>query len=81
MILDVYPWVTLPRCLVYPMTATCLTSGPKVKIACFAQVTVSNTFGIPLHLQQDFVKFRHDANSIIIDIIVKGLVGGKDGGS
>ena len=60
------------------MTATRLTGGPKIRIACFTQITVSNTFGIPLHLQQDIFKFHHDTNSIIIDIVVKRLLGGKN---
>jgi hypothetical protein len=50
MILDIYPWVTLPVRFVYSMAATYLASIPKVEIANFAQFTVSNTFGIPLHL-------------------------------
>jgi hypothetical protein len=59
MILDIYPWVTLPGRFVYSMAATCEAGIPKVKVANFAQITVSQIFGIPLHLQQDSFNFSH----------------------
>ncbi len=58
-ILNIYSWITLPRRFIYPMAATCLTCFPKIIIAYFAQIIISNPLGISLHLQQHIFDFSH----------------------
>jgi len=70
-ILDIHPWITLPRSFIYSMTAANLPWFPEIEIACLAQIPESNIFGILVHLCKDLFHTPHILYDIIIDIFVK----------
>jgi len=77
-ILDVYPWIPLPRCLVNAMTAFFLTCFTKEMVTYSAQIRKPNILRISLQYQQKCSDFCHGyiVSALVLFSRVKmGLVG------
>jgi hypothetical protein len=70
--LDVHPWITLPGCFVYSVTAAFMTGLAKIQIADFAEINKANILGVLLHLLDNDVCLTHELYGITIDTFVKG---------
>jgi hypothetical protein len=58
-ILDIDPWITLPRHLVYSMAAATLTGFAKEEIAHLTQIGEPNILGICPHSCQNIFNLGH----------------------
>jgi hypothetical protein len=68
-ILDIYPWVTLPGCFINAMAAFILTWFTEEMVTYPAQFGKSNTLRIPMHLNKQGIEFCHiDIVSILVSM-------------
>jgi len=71
-VLDVYPWVTYPWCLIHPMATAALTSLPEIMVAYLAEIGKMNPCGIATHFFKNFGQVRHKLMVSIMILLVNG---------
>ena len=77
MALNIYAWITLPRCFINSMATTTVTRLSKKVVAYLAQIAEASVSGILVHSRKYVIYSSHINDSIIIDIIVKSRFWGE----
>src|SRR5574337_496403 len=76
-ILNIYPWVALPRSFVNPMTAPPLTRFAKIMIAHLAQLTESDIPRILTHMREHVFYSTHDYIVSLVISLSSAIGGGR----